>query len=66
MNLEPTANTVNVKFVFGRNPMGFVLSSCLPAVIANLLGHTTNYFDEVYFELAIGVNLTIMLVITTM
>ena len=65
MNVDE--GTIYVKFVFGRDPLGFILSTCLPAVIANLLGHTTNYFDEDrHFELAIGVNLTIMLVITTM
>jgi hypothetical protein len=33
---------------------------------ANLIGHVSNYYDETYFDVAIGVNITIMLVITTM
>jgi hypothetical protein len=33
---------------------------------ANLIGHVSNYYDETHFDVAIGVNITIMLVITTM
>ena len=29
-------------------------------------GHSTNYFHQDYFDVAIGVNLTILLVLTTM
>jgi hypothetical protein len=34
--------------------------------LANLIGHVSNYYDEAHFDVAIGVNITIMLVITTM
>lgn len=45
---------------------GFFVTTMLPTVAANLIGYTTNFFVEVAFEAALGVNLTIMLVITTM
>ena len=32
----------------------------------HFLGHATNYFDESMFDAAVGVNLTILLVLTTM
>ena len=51
--------------VFSRAPYGFVFTTLLPTVLANIVGHTTNYFED-HFDASIGVNLTIMLVITTM
>jgi hypothetical protein len=33
---------------------------------ANLIGHVSNYYDESHFDVAIGVNITILLVLTTM
>ena len=44
----------------------FVVTTMLPTVAANLIGYTTNFFVDFVFEAALGVNLTIMLVITTM
>ena len=32
----------------------------------NLVGHTSNYFKEFFFEAVISVNVTVMLVLTTM
>ena len=45
---------------------GFTMTTFLPTITANLMGHCTNHFGSEHFELAIGVNLTIMLVLTTM
>ena len=55
---------VRIIFVFGRNQFNFFLTVCLPTVLANVMGHLTNYFYN--FEIAVGVNLTLMLVISTM
>ena len=52
----------------------------MPTILMNLIGHSTNYFSEMYFEATISVNLTaskdfkdqkhislkVMLVLTTM
>ncbi len=51
---------------FERSLLGFFLTVCLPTLIANFIGHTTNYFGDNKFDVAIGVNLTLLLVITTM
>ena len=52
--------------VLVRNLDGFIITSALPSIIANVIGHSTNYFRQDYFDVAIGVNLTILLVLTTM
>ena len=41
-----------------------MLTDCLPTIIVNIIGHLTNFFH--LFELSVGVNLTNLLVITTM
>jgi hypothetical protein len=51
---------------FGRSLLGFFLTVCLPSILAILIGHMTNFFGDQKFDVAIGVNLTLMLVITTM
>ena len=38
----------------------------IPSVLLNIIGHITNYFKPFYFESVIGVNLTVMLVLTSM
>ena len=54
-----------IETVFSRTLNGFIFTTLLPTILANIVGHTTNYFGD-HFDAAIGVNLTIMLVITTM
>jgi hypothetical protein len=51
---------------FKRSLLSFFLSVCLPTIIANLIGHMTNYFGSHKFDVAVGVNLTLLLVLTTM
>ena len=51
---------------FSRSLLGFFLTVCLPTIVAILIGHLTNYFGDDKFDAAIGVNLTLLLVITTM
>jgi hypothetical protein len=57
---------VVAKIIFGRNVNGFLLTSCLPTIICDLVGHLTNFYFISDFEVATSVNLTLMLVITTM
>ena len=59
-------NHVHGKMIFKRKIEGFLISTALPSIIANVIGHATNYFDDEYFEAAVGVNLTILLVLSTM
>jgi hypothetical protein len=60
------SNYVFASIVFGRSLLGFFLTVCLPSILAILIGHMTNFFGDNKFDVAIGVNLTLMLVITTM
>jgi hypothetical protein len=48
-----------------RGLLGFFLTVCLPTLVANVIGHITNYFADSRFDVAIGVNLTLLLVLTT-
>ena len=52
--------------VFDRDISGFIITTAIPTVIANMIGHATNFFGENLFDAAVGVNLTILLVLTTM
>ena len=54
------------KMVFVRNIDGFIITTAVPTIVSNIIGHATNYFRSEYFDVAIGVNLTILLVLTTM
>jgi hypothetical protein len=60
------ANHTVAELSFNRSILGFFLTVCLPTIVANLIGHLTNYFGNEKFDAAIGVNLTLLLVITTM
>ena len=55
-----------VEIVLGRRLLSIILTIFAPTVILNLVGHTSNYFKEFFFEAVISVNVTVMLVLTTM
>ena len=57
---------LSIQIVFGRQLSGFVVRTMLPTMVANTLGYLTIFFEEEAFEAALGVNLTIVLVIVTM
>ena len=59
-------NLILGKMVLVRNIKGFIITTALPSFLANIIGHMTNYFKEESFDAVIGVNLTILLVLTTM
>jgi hypothetical protein len=57
---------VRISILFKRQLTNFLLTTCLPTILVVTIGHITNSFDQVHFETAIGVNLTLLLVLTTM
>ena len=64
---HPNGKEVAILTIFFRRQLtSFLLTTCLPSVMVITIGHFTNYFDQVHFETAIGVNLTLLLVLTTM
>ena len=57
---------IYVEIVLGRRLLSIILTIFAPTVILNLVGHTSNYFKEFFFEAVISLNVTVMLVLTTM
>ena len=55
-----------VSVTLGRRLLGTILTIFLPTVLLNLIGHATNFFKAFFFEAVVTVNLTVMLVLTTM
>ena len=55
-----------VDFYLGRRLLSIVLTVFAPTVILNVVGHSSNYFKEFFFEAVISLNVTVMLVLTTM
>ena len=47
-----------LKVVMGRRLLGVSMTVYMPTILINLIGHSTNYFSEMYFEATISVNLT--------
>ena len=57
---------VRVDVVLGRRILSNILTVYVPTILLNLMGHVTVYFKPFFFEAIITVNLTVMLVLTTM
>ncbi len=51
---------------FGRRLLGTVLTTYLPSVLLSAVCFSTNHFKFYYFEAAVTVNLTSLLVLTTL
>jgi hypothetical protein len=57
---------VQVHVVMGRRILSSLLTVYIPTILLNVMGHVTVYFKPFFFEAIITVNLTVMLVLTTM
>ena len=57
---------IQVEIVLGRRLLSLILTIFAPTIILNLVGHLSNFFKEFFFEATISVNVTVMLVLTTM
>ena len=55
-----------VSIYLGRRLLSILTTVFIPSLLLNIIGHITNYFKPFYFESAIAVNLTVMLVLTSM
>ena len=42
------ADTVTVNFILERQLLGFLMTTCLPTVIVNIVGHLTIYFQVLF------------------
>ena len=50
----------------GRKLLSPITTVYTPTVLLNIIGHITHYFKPFFFESALAVNLTVMLVLTSM
>ena len=69
MNLGRIGNkqqAIIFKVTLGRRLLGTLLTVFLPTLLLNVIGHSANYFKAFFFEAIVSVNLTCMLVLTTM
>ena len=57
---------VRISLTLGRRLLGVFLTVYFPTVLLNRIGHVTNFFKPIFFEAVVTVNLTCMLVLTTM
>jgi len=66
MQLSEDNSTISVKVVLGRRLLGVFMTIYMPTILMNVVGHCTMYFKPFFFEAQVSVNLTVMLVLTTM
>ena len=55
-----------VEVILGRQLLSTILTVYVPTILLNVIGHSTNFFKDFFFEAVITVNLTVMLVLVTM
>ena len=59
-------STVVLEVSLGRRLTATFLTAFLPTILLNVIGHSTNYFKDFFFEAIVTVNLTSLLVLTTL
>ena len=57
---------ITVEFVLQRSLDNILITTFLPTLLLNIIGHAMRYLDKEYFETSLVVNLTVMLVLATM
>ena len=55
-----------MEIVFKRRLTNELLTTYLPSILLLFITYATTYFKSFYFEAALTVNLTVMLVLTTL
>ena len=63
--MEIVGDSLQMKVVLGRKLMNEILTTFLPTGLLIIIIHSTNYFKDFFFEAIVSVNLTGMLVLTT-
>ena len=64
--LENIGRGLKMEIVFKRRLMNELLTTYLPSLLLLLITYATTFFKSFYFEAALTVNLTVMLVFTTL
>ena len=59
-------STLKVEIIIRRRLLSLILTTFLPTILLNIIGHMSNYFKEFFFEGLMSLNVTVMLVLTTL
>ena len=57
---------LEVELIIDRKLISLVLTTFVPTIILNTIGHMSNYFNENAFDAYMSLNVTVMLALTTM
>ena len=66
LNLDNTNLGIKMQIIFKRRLTNEVLTTYLPTVLLILISYCTTFFKQFFFEAALTVNVTVMLVLTTL
>ena len=66
IGMDASNDILRVEIVIQRRLLSLVLTAFIPTIILNIIGHMSNYFKEFFFEGLMSLNVTVMLVLTTM
>ena len=64
--IQHDSKKVWAEIVLGRRLLSAIMTVFVPTLLINVISYATNFFKPFYFEAAVTVNLTAMLVITMM
>ncbi len=65
-NVLPNKAALKVDIIFGRRVLATILTTYLPTILLCIVCFSTNYFKAFFFEAIVTVNLTALLVLTTL
>ena len=57
---------LQVEIITDRKLISLILTTFLPTIILNTIGHMSNYFNDHSFDIYMSLNVTVMLALTTM
>ena len=63
---ELNKSTLEIEIILGRRLLTIILTTFVPTVLLNMISYSTNHFKAFFFEAIVTVNLTAMLVLTTL
>ena len=66
IKIDHDDKTVWAELVLGRRLLSTILTVYVPTFLLNVISYATNFFKDFFFEAVVTVNLTAMLVLTTM
>ena len=59
MKYGSSNDTAIVDVILKRRLTGIIMTTYMPTILLNIIGHSTKYFKSLYFEAKITVNLTV-------